>query len=340
MVRTTLSHYEILAEIGRGGMGVVYRALDTNLNREVALKVLPAELVADPEWKRRFVQEAQAAAGLTHPHIASVYEIGDWHGVAFITMELIDGCRLSDMLQGKPLPMPEVLELVAEVADGLARAHERNVVHRDIKPANIMVTAEGRAKIIDFGLAKLVEPVGEDSRGLTTALNTAPGIVVGTTPYMSPEQARGIAIDHRTDIFSLGVVLFEMIAGHRPFAGETTIDTLNAILTAPAPPLPGKGASQQASEVERVVHRCLEKKPDDRYQTARDLMSELRRLKRESENPATVPTPTRVSPTRGSMRGRRSPPRWYWLLRWSYCGSWLPHHRERLVRLASRTSRN
>jgi eukaryotic-like serine/threonine-protein kinase len=190
MTGTTLSHYEILDEISRGGMGIVYRARDTRLNRDVALKVLPPELVADADRKRRFVQEAQAAASLSHPHIAVVYEIGESDGVTFVTMELIDGRKLSDVLEGRPLSMRRALELTSEIAEGLARAHEKNIVHRDIKPANIMVTSDGHAKIIDFGLAKLVEPLSHDAHGPTIADNTAPGVVLGTTPYMSPEQAR------------------------------------------------------------------------------------------------------------------------------------------------------
>jgi Tol biopolymer transport system component len=282
-------------------MGIVYRARDTQLNREVALKVLPPELVADPERKRRFVQEAQAAAALTHPHIAAVYEIGESGGISFITMELIDGRKLSDVLEGRPLSIRRALELTSEIAEGLARSHEKNVVHRDIKPANIMVTADGHAKIIDFGLAKLVESVSHDSHGLTVADNTAPGVVLGTAAYMSPEQARGDVVDHRTDIFSLGVVLFEMVDGRRPFRAQTAIETLNAILTAPAPPLAAASVagSSLASEVQRVVHRCLEKDADDRYQTARDLCSELRRLKREGDSGASTPVTTaHVSPRR------------------------------------------
>jgi eukaryotic-like serine/threonine-protein kinase len=303
VIGTTLSHYEILSEISRGGMGIVYRARDTRLNRDVALKVLPPELVADSDRKRRFVQEAQAAAALSHPHIATVYEIGESDGVSFITMELIDGRKLSDVLEGRPLSIRRALELTSEIAEGLARAHEKNVVHRDIKPANIMVTADGHAKIIDFGLAKLVEPVSPDPNIATVADNTAPGVVLGTTSYMSPEQARGDVVDHRTDIFSLGVVLFEMVDGRRPFRAQTAIETLNAILTAPAPPLAAAtaGGSVLGSEVQRVVHRCLEKDPDDRYQTARDLCSELRRLKRESDSGATAQV------TAAAVSRRRTP---------------------------------
>ncbi len=218
-------------------MGIVYRARDTRLNRDVALKVLPVDLVSDPDRKRRFVQEAQAAAALNHPNIATVYEIGESNGVSFITMELIDGRKMADVLDGKPLAVRRVLELGSEIAEGLARAHEKGVVHRDMKPANVMLTDDGHAKIIDFGLAKLVEPQTAAPNAPTVADGTTPGVVLGTVSYMSPEQARGDAVDHRTDIFSLGVMLFEMATGRTPFRAKTSIETLNAILTAPAPPV-------------------------------------------------------------------------------------------------------
>ena len=189
----------------------MYRARDARLNRDVALKVLPPELVADADGKRRFIREAQAAAALSHPNIATVYEVGESDGISFIAMELIDGRRLSEVLEGRPLLLRRALELTSEIAEGLARAHEKSVVHRDIKPANIMVTKEGHAKIIDFGLAKLVERVSYDSLGVTVADNTAPGVVLGTTAYMSPEQGPGMSSIIRTDIFSLGVVFFEMV---------------------------------------------------------------------------------------------------------------------------------
>jgi serine/threonine protein kinase len=290
VIGSRLAHYDVLSEISRGGMGIVYRARDTRLNRDVALKVLPADLVSDPDRKRRFVQEAQAAAALNHPNIATVYEIGESNGVSFITMELIDGRKMADVLDGKPLAVRRVLELGSEIAEGLAQAHEKGVVHRDMKPANVMLTDDGHAKIIDFGLAKLVEPQTASPNAATIADGTTPGVVLGTVSYMSPEQARGDAVDPRTDIFSLGVMLFEMATGRTPFRAKTSIETLNAILTAPAPPVgqTTHGDSAAVTELQRIVHRCLEKDPDDRYQTARDLGSELRRLKRESESSTRV----------------------------------------------------
>jgi serine/threonine-protein kinase len=204
-------------------MGIVYRAVDIKLNRQIALKVLPPELVADPERKRRFIQEARAAAALDHPHIAMVHEIDEADGVTFIALELIEGEKLRDLMATGSLSPTRSLELAVEVAEGLALAHERGIVHRDIKPANIMVTREGHAKIIDFGLAKLVEPLVGDASDVETALRreTEAGVVMGTVSYMSPEQARGDKVDHRSDVFSFGVVLYEMLAGNLPFQGRT-----------------------------------------------------------------------------------------------------------------------
>jgi len=218
MIGRTVSHYRILSEIRRGGMGIVYRAVDVKLNREVALKFLPPELTTDLERKRRFVQEAQAAAALKHPNIAVIYEIDDSDGVTFIAMELIDGEKLSDLLTEGPLSPSRAVELAIEVAEGLARAHEKGVVHRDLKPSNIMVTSDGHPKIIDFGLAKLTEPLGEVGSELETAAKekTEAGRVMGTFAYMSPEQALGRKIDHRSDIFSFGVVLYEMLTRELP----------------------------------------------------------------------------------------------------------------------------
>jgi serine/threonine protein kinase len=268
MIGRTLSHYRILEEISRGGMGVVYRALDVKLNREVALKVLPPELVPDAERKWRFIQEAQAAAVLDHPHIAVIFEIDEADGVIFIAMELIRGDKLRDVLVRERLPATRCVELAIEVAEGLARAHDKGIVHRDLKPSNIMVTEDGHAKIIDFGLAKLVEPLAGDASHAETALRreTESGILVGTVAYMSPEQARGQKVDHRSDIFSFGVVLFEMLTGEVPFQGSTSADTLGAILRDPVPRLPkGKVSLVSDAELQHVLNRCLAKDPAERY---------------------------------------------------------------------------
>jgi tetratricopeptide (TPR) repeat protein/TolB-like protein/predicted Ser/Thr protein kinase len=290
LVGRTLSHYEIVDEISRGGMGVVYRARDTRLEREVALKVLPPELVADPERRQRFVQEARAASALEHPHIAVIHEIDEVDGISFIAMELVRGEKLSDLIARGSLAPGRALEIASEVAEGLARAHEKGIVHRDLKPANVMITEDGHAKIIDFGLAKLVDALSGDS-GSETMLkaNTDPGMVVGTVSYMSPEQARGSKIDHRTDVFSFGVMLHEMLSGRPPFRGDTGVDTLHAILHDPVPPLPPLGSNVSTDarqDVQRIVAKCLEKDPAARYQGMRDVVVDLRAARRRLESSA------------------------------------------------------
>jgi serine/threonine protein kinase/tetratricopeptide (TPR) repeat protein len=307
MVGRTLSHYKILEELSRGGMGIVYRAVDLKLDREVALKVLPPELVADPERKRRFIQEAKAAAKLEHPHIGVVHEIDEVEGVTFIAMELIEGEMLRDVLQKERLPLTRSLELATEVAEGLARAHDKGIVHRDLKPANIMVTEDGHAKIIDFGLAKLVEPpAGGGSEALTAAqAETDSGKVMGTVSYMSPEQARGQKVDHRTDIFSFGIVLYEMLAGEPPFKAPSGPETLSAIINSPAPPLGSSVPGDVAPEIERIVDKCLAKDRAERYQGMKDLIVDLRAARRrlESGSVAPVESATRRRPWLHALAG-------------------------------------
>ncbi len=276
----TLSHYRIGDEISRGGMGVVYEALDVKLNRSVALKILPPELVADEERKRRFVLEAQATAALTHPNVAVIYEVDDVDGVTFIAMELIDGENLSALLARGALPFARALQLAGEVADGLSAAHEAGIVHRDLKPGNVMVTSDGHAKIIDFGLAKLLEPAGGEDSALATAVKAATeaGQVMGTLAYMSPEQARGEKVNHRSDIFSFGIVLYEVLTGSLPFAAASAIELPHAIINDAPAALPTSLPS--AAELQRIVEKCLAKDPRDRYQTARDLFLDLRHVQR------------------------------------------------------------
>ena len=244
---TKLSHYRIGEKIGEGGMGVVYHAEDTKLRRRVAVKVLPPELVDNEERRLRFLREARSAAAVNHPNIATVYEVDEVDGILFIAMELIEGKSLRDTLGvGRPLPLRQTLRLAAEMADGLARAHKASVIHRDLKPDNVMLTEDGHAKILDFGLAKLREEAGgdkgdddpESSRMATLSGEmTEEGRIFGTAHYMSPEQARGRTVDERSDLFSLGSVLYEMTTGKPPFGGDTTTDTLSAILrdTPPSP---------------------------------------------------------------------------------------------------------
>jgi serine/threonine protein kinase/tetratricopeptide (TPR) repeat protein len=288
LIGRALGRYQILAEIGRGGMGVVYRATDTRLHREVALKVLPAELTADPERKQRFIREAQTASQLSHPHIGMIHEVDEADGITFMTMELIRGEKLSDVLARGGLSLSHALEIATEVAEGLARAHEVGVVHRDLKPANVMITDDGHAKIIDFGLAKFVNALSSDAFA-TTAAATDPGVVMGTTAYMSPEQARAGRVDHRSDIFSFGVVVYEMLAGRRPFEGHSGLETLNAILHAPTPTLPHLGlevSSEATADLQRLVEKCLAKDPAARYQGLRDVVVDLRAARRRLESGA------------------------------------------------------
>ena len=295
----TLAHYRVAEEISRGGMGIVYRAVDTRLNREVALKVLPEDLTHDDARRRRFVQEAQAASALEHPHIAVIHEVNETDGHTYIAMELIRGEKLSDLVARQRPPAPRALDFAIEVASGLARAHEKGVVHRDIKPANVMVTDEGHTKIIDFGIAKLIEPV-EDTSETRVSQETGAGMVLGTATYMSPEQTRGEKVDHRSDIFSFGILLHEMLAGHPPFQGRSGIETASAILREPAPRLPALGPGvlpDVGADIQRVIDKCLAKEPADRYQGMKDLVVDLRAARRRLES-TTQPAAVVAAPAR------------------------------------------
>jgi formylglycine-generating enzyme required for sulfatase activity/dienelactone hydrolase/predicted Ser/Thr protein kinase len=270
----TLSHYRILAEIDRGGMGIVYRAIDTRLNREVALKVLPPELGSDPERRRRLVQEAQAAAALKHPNIAVIYEVDESEGTTFVAMELIEGEKLGDLLDRGRLPRERALRIASEVASGLARAHDNGVLHRDLKPGNVVLDADGRAKIIDFGLAKLLAGTSAArSEEITSVQNeTEPGRILGTVAYMSPEQARGETLDARSDVFSFGIFLHELLAGAAPFRAPSVPELLSAIIKEPHAKLPSG-----SMELQRIVDRCLAKAPSDRYPSMHDVVAALDR---------------------------------------------------------------
>jgi two-component system LytT family response regulator len=287
MIGRTLSHYRILGELGRGGIGVVYRALDTRLGREVALKVLAPGPQEDPELRRRLRQEAQAAAALTHPAISVVYEIDDADGLTFIAMELVRGEPVAALLQRERVPPPRALDVALEVAEGLAEAHARGIVHRDLKPGNVMLTESGHAKIIDFGLAKLLRPrAAIDSGADTPSWDTDPGRIIGTASYMSPEQVRGDKTDPRSDLFSFGALLYELLAGRAPFKRETGVETLHAVLKEPPPALPEAGLGAAAADLRRIVEKCLQKDPEQRYQGARDLVVDLRAARRRLEEPA------------------------------------------------------
>jgi eukaryotic-like serine/threonine-protein kinase len=294
---TNLSHYRIVSKIGEGGMGEVYLAQDTKLDRKVALKVLPAEVASNRDRMERFVREAKSAAALSHPNIAQIFQIGETDGTHYIAMEFIDGVTLRDKIHRERTELRKLLRYLQHVAEGLAKAHAAGIVHRDLKPDNIMITHDGHAKILDFGLAKLIEqsPVPDsDSSEIATAVlphHSTPGTVMGTVGYMSPEQAQGKTkeIDHRSDIFSFGCILFEAATGKKPFQGDSVLKSLHMVAYGPAPPITDSNPSAPA-ELQRIVRRCLEKDPDERYQGIREVAIELKHLRRELEGGADFDT--------------------------------------------------
>lgn len=284
-VGTRFGEFEVLAPLGAGGMGEVYRARD-NLGREVALKVLPEDLAGDPERARRFEQEARAVAALSHPNILSIFSFGTTAAnVPYLVTELLQGQTLRERLEQSTLPVRKAVDYALQIARGLASAHDRGVIHRDLKPDNIFVTRDGNLKILDFGLAKLVQRAGEAEGKTVTLSKTEPGVVMGTAGYMSPEQIRGQAVDARSDIFSLGAVIYEMVCGQRAFHGSTAVDTMSSILKEEPSELSSK-VQNVPPALSRIVHRCLEKDPAERFQTARDLAFNLDLLTRDQSSSA------------------------------------------------------
>jgi serine/threonine protein kinase/tetratricopeptide (TPR) repeat protein len=283
----TLSHYKIVRKLGTGAMGEVYLARDTQLDRLVALKILPPEVSGDEQRLGRFIREAKAASALSHANVAHIYEIGESEGVNFIAMEYVEGGTLAVRLEGRSLPVPRILDVGIQVADALDEAHSKGIVHRDIKPANLMVTERGQVKVLDFGLAKLTRP-SRDSEAETLA-RTEEGVVVGTIQYMSPEQALGREVDARSDIFSLGVVLYELATGRPPFLAPSPTETIDRIAHS-QPEAVGRLSYEAPEELERIIRKCLEKAPESRYQSARELLVDLKNLKRDSDS-GTVLTP-------------------------------------------------
>ena len=290
-VGTKLGRYEIRSKIGEGGMGEVYRARDEKLNREVAIKVLPAAFSADAERLGRFEREAQAAGSLNHPNILSVYDVATHDGAPYVVSELLEGESLRGRLDSAPMAQRKAIDYAIQVAHGLTAAHEKGIVHRDLKPDNLFITKDDRVKILDFGLAKLIDPSGNigQSDVPTRKVHTDSGTVMGTVGYMSPEQVRGSAVDHRSDIFSFGTVLYEMVSGRRAFHGDSAIETLNAILKEEPPELAATNRNL-APALERVIWHCLEKSPDRRFQSAHDIAFALESLSGYSSSNSTATT--------------------------------------------------
>ena len=300
MIGTTVSHYRILSALGRGGMGVVYKAEDTRLKRTVALKFLSDELSQDPQAVERFRREAQAASSLNHPNVCGIHDVGQHEGRQFIVMELLDGVPLAQHVGGRPLPLDRVLSLGSEIADALAAAHGRGIVHRDIKPANVIVTSRGAAKLLDFGLAR----PDQSLHATTTGQLTTPGAVVGTVAYMSPEQVRGEPLDGRTDVFSLGAVLYEMATGRQAFAGPTAGTIHDAILNRD-PQTVSSLNPELPSRLADIIGRALEKDRTLRYQNAADLRADLERLRRDLAS-GRAPAPDPAVPSAAPRAWRRA----------------------------------
>jgi serine/threonine protein kinase len=316
-----LGPYEIHSPLGAGGMGEVYRARDTKLGRDIALKVLPAEMAQDPERLARFRREAKALAQLDHPNIVTIHSVEESDGVHFLTMQLVEGQPLDRLIPKGGLPVEQIVEIASALGDALAAAHEKGIVHRDLKPANVMVTNDGRVKVLDFGLAKDVRGANLGDATLTSASQTQVGVVMGTPAYMSPEQTSGRPLDHRTDIFSLGVVLHEMTTGRRPFEGTSSAELVSAILR-DTPPSVTDMRPDLPSDLARIIRRCLEKDPRHRVQTARDVSNEFRDMARFTSRPTQIyPATTRAVSSPDSGAARADEGFWVAVLPFKYTGT-------------------
>ena len=298
--------YEVLLRLGAGGMGEVYRARDPRLGREVAIKVLREGAASDRDALKRFVSEARAASALNHPNILTVYEIGEGDSGPYIVTELVDGETVRALLEREPMPVGQALDIAIQAAEGLAKAHEAGLVHRDIKPENLMVTRDGLVKILDFGLAKLFRPEADPAAGATAFARTETGMIVGTAGYLSPEQLRGEAVDGRSDIFALGTVLYEMVAGANPFRRDNSADTFIAILREEPEPL-SSGRPGLPRDLSEVAARALAKKPEERFPGARAFAAELKRIRKSM---TTSESATRLAPRPAAPAGRRRKPLW------------------------------
>src|SRR6266487_2293031 len=283
IVGKQISHYQVVSRIGRGGMGEVFLAQDASLGRKVALKLLRSDFTRNEERLRRFRQEARAASALNHPNILTIHEIGHDGSSHFMATEYVEGETLRQHLSRARMTLGQTLDVAVQVASALAAAHQAGIIHRDIKPENIMVRTDGNVKVLDFGLAKLTDPKTSETAAPTLPqVETAPGVVMGTFSYMSPEQARGLAVDARTDIWRVGVMLYEMAAGRQPFEGETASDVMSLILQKEPPPL-AHSSPEVPAELERIVRKALRKDKEERYQTIKDLLIDLRNLRKELE---------------------------------------------------------
>ena len=297
---TRLGPYEIVARLGAGAMGEVYRARDSRLGREVAIKILPADVSTDPSRRARFEQEARAVAALNHPNILGLYDIGNEDGVAYIVTEFVAGETLAALLERGPLPVRKLLDIAVQIADGMAAAHAARITHRDLKPLNIMVGGDGRVKILDFGLAKqTLLPADPDET--VAASHTQPGMIIGTVNYMSPEQARGAPTDYRSDQFSFGLILYEMACGKRAFDRPESVQTMSAIIGEDAPPI----EQNIPAPLRWTIDRCLAKDPADRYESSRDLFQGLRSLRDHASEATSVRPDALVAARSAAPRGRR-----------------------------------